>query len=382
MAYRFELDHVCKQSGARAATITTSRGVIKTPIFMPVGTQGAIKSAVRPRDLREMDAQIILANTYHLMLRPGRERLRQLGGLHRFTTWDRPILTDSGGFQVYSLSRTRKVTDDGAVFQSHIDGERFVLDAETAVGLQEDFGSDIAMAFDECPPADADRRTTERAMRRTTAWLDRCLAARRRPGEVALYGIVQGGVDHSLRKRHVEAICARDCDGFAIGGLSVGESMDVMYDVAAHTAALMPADRARYLMGVGTAEDILRCIGMGIDQFDCVLPSRNARHGKLFTLDGGFYIKNTRFRTDDRPLDPAGEYSPVGHFSRAYTRHLWSSGEALGAHIMTVHNLAFYLHLCRQAREAILADRYDTWMQGTLARMATNKWKVWAQQGG
>ena len=378
--YRFELDHVCAQTGARAATITTSRGTIETPIFMPVGTRGAVKSAVRPRDLREMGARIILANTYHLMIRPGREPLRALGGLHRFMSWDGPVLTDSGGFQVYSLSRTRRVTDEGVVFQSHLDGERHVLDAETAVGLQEDFGSDIAMAFDECPPAGADPATTERAMRRTTAWLDRCLAARRRPDEVALYGIVQGGIDKELRRRHVEEICTRDCDGFAIGGLSVGEPMEVMHDIAAHTAALMPRDRARYLMGVGTPEDILRCIGAGIDQFDCVLPSRNARHGKVFTLDGGFYIKNSRFRDDDRPLDPEGDYSPVSRFSRGYVRHLWSVGEALGAHLLTVHNLAFYLHLCRQARAAILADAYGSWMKRTLARMATQRWKRWAAE--
>lgn len=369
--YRFTLEHVCAQSGARAATIETSRGIIQTPIFMPVGTQAAVKSAVRPRDLREMDARIILANTYHLMLRPGRENIRLFGGLHRFMAWDRPVLTDSGGFQVYSLSKVRKVTDDGAVFQSHIDGKRFVLDAETAIGLQEDFGSDIAMAFDECPPAQADERVISQAMRRTTAWLDRCIAARQRPDEVALYGIVQGGIDETLRKRHVEEICARPCEGFAIGGLSVGEEKARMYEVCAATAGWMPADKARYLMGVGTPEDLLRCIGMGVDQFDCVLPSRNARHGKAFAIGGGFNVKNARFRTDDRPLDPAGDYSPVGHFSRGYVRHLWTCGEALGAHILTVHNLAFYLYLCRQARAAILEDRYGTWRDDALQRLKT-----------
>ena len=380
--YRFTLDHVCKQSGARAATIETSRGTIQTPIFMPVGTQAAVKSAVRPRDLREAGAQIILSNTYHLMIRPGRERLRGLGGLHRFMQWDRPILTDSGGFQVYSLARTRKVTDDGAVFQSHLDGERFVLDAETAIGLQEDFGSDIAMAFDECPPAKAPRKKVIAAMKRTTAWLDRCIAARKKPDEVALYGIVQGGIDHALRAEHVEQICARSCEGFAIGGLSVGESIETMYEVCEATAQRMPKGKARYLMGVGTPWDIVRCIGLGIDQFDCVLPSRNARHGKVFTLDGGYYIKNTRFRDDDRPLDPAGDYSPVGHFSRAYVRHLWTSSEALGAHLMTLHNLAFYLHLSRQARAAILEDRYGSWSEAILARMDSEKWKKWAKGTG
>ncbi|HAN32308.1 MAG TPA: tRNA guanosine(34) transglycosylase Tgt, partial [Myxococcales bacterium] len=281
MAYRFTLEHVCAQSGARAGRVETTHGVIETPIFMPVATQAALKGGVQFRDVKSAGAQVVLANTYHLMLRPGSERIRDAGGLHEFMRWKGPILTDSGGFQVFSLSGMRKISDEGVVFQSHIDGSRFHLNAEEAVRLQENFGSDIAMAFDECPPAKADVNAIRTAMNRTTAWLDRAIAARRRSDEVALYGIVQGGVNKQLRREHVEAICSRDaCEGFAIGGLSVGESVEELHDICGFTAELMPEDKARYLMGVGTPRDLLVCIGHGVDQFDCGMPSRNGRHGK------------------------------------------------------------------------------------------------------
>ncbi len=373
MSYQFSLDHVCAQSGARAATIATTHGLIQTPIFMPVGTQGTVKG-VLPRDLKELDAQIILANTYHLMLRPGAARIQAAGGLHKFVAWDRPMLTDSGGFQVYSLAKMRKITDDGAVFQSHIDGARHVLNAEHAMALQEAFGSDIMMAFDECPPAKSDARAIQTAMRRTTAWLDRCLLARKRHDDCALYGIVQGGVDLALRTQHVGEICQRDCEGFAIGGLSVGEPLPETYAACAHTAAQMPADRARYLMGVGTPEDLVRCIGYGVDQFDCVLPSRNARHGVVYTWDGKLAIKNKRFFDDDGPLDPHCSCSVCGQFSRSYIRHLFIAGELLAATLLTTHNLAFYLQLVTAARSAILADRYGTWSEATLARLDSKMW--------
>jgi len=379
--YRFTLDHVCAASGARAATIETDHGTVQTPLFMPVGTQAAIKAAVRPRDLQEMGAGIILSNTYHLMLRPGAERIRDAGGLHRFMGWQGPILTDSGGFQVLSLSRWRKISDAGVQFQSHIDGTRFQLDAEEAIRLQEAFGSDIAMALDECPKAVAPTADLERAMARTTAWLDRCIAARRRPEAVALYGIVQGGANTELRARHVDEICARDaCEGFAIGGLSVGESTERMVEVSAFTAARMPTDKARYLMGVGKPMDLLHCIAGGVDQFDCVLPSRNARHGKLLTRDGGLNIKNSRFTADDRPIDPDCDCATCTRFSRSYLRHLFMAGEALGGCLMTIHNLHFYLWLSRTARAAILADRYDVWSGQLLERMATGRWKAAASQ--
>lgn len=373
MSYRFTLDHVCQQSGARAGTLQLTHGVVQTPIFMPVGTQATVKT-LQPRDLRDIGAQIILANTYHLMLRPGSQRIADAGGLHRFMAWDRPILTDSGGFQVYSLSKIRKVTDEGATFQSHIDGSRHVLNAERAIQLQEDFGSDIMMAFDECPPAKSERKVIDRAMRRTVAWLDRCIAARTRQDDCALYGIVQGGVDLQLRSQHVGEICARDCEGFAIGGLSVGEPTEEMYAACAHTAPQMPANKARYLMGVGTPEDLLHCIGFGIDQFDCVMPSRNARHGVVFTWDGKLSIKNRRFVADDGPLDPACSCFVCQTFSRSYLRHLFVAGEHTAATLLTAHNLAFYLALAGASREAILADRFGDFQREQLARLASKQW--------
>lgn len=375
MAYRFTLQHVCARSGARAGRIDTDHGSIETPVFMPVGTQGSIKGGVLPRDLREMGASIILGNTYHLLLRPGPERIAAAGGLQRFTNWNGPMLTDSGGFQVFSLGHKAKITDDGVVFRSHIDGTKIRLDAEEAVRVQELFGSDIMMAFDQCPPAGAERRFVESSMRRTTAWLDRCIAARRRSDQVALYGIVQGAIDKDLRSRHVEEICARPCEGFAIGGLSVGEATEVTYEICAHTAPQMPADKARYLMGVGTPEDLVHCIGHGIDQFDCVLPSRNGRHGTVYTRDGQLRIKNSRNTTDDQPLDPTCDCTACAGFSRSLIRHLWMAGEASGALLMTLHNLAFFQRLMRDARAAIFEDRYDLWAAETLERMAQRTWR-------
>ncbi len=371
--YRFELQHTCAQTGARAGLLHLTHGVVRTPIFMPVGTQATVK-AVLPRDVRELGAQIILSNTYHLMLRPGAERIAAAGGLHKFMAWDRPILTDSGGFQVYSLAKIRKVTDQGAVFQSHIDGSKHVLDAERCMQLQEQFGSDIMMQLDECPPAKAEDKVVLRAMKRTVAWLDRCLAARRRQDECALYGIVQGGVNHALRTAHVEQICQRPCEGFAIGGLSVGESSEEMWATCEHTAPQMPKDKARYLMGVGTPEDIVRCIGYGVDQFDCVMPSRNARHGVVFTHDGKLSIKNRRFAEDDGPLDPDCGCMTCTTFSRSYLRHLFVAGEALSATLLTIHNLAFYVKLSQDARAAILQDRFGDWQRQTLARLASQRW--------
>ena len=374
--YSFELNHICAQSGARAGTLTTRSGTVQTPIFMPVGTQATVKG-VHPRDLREIGTQILLSNTYHLMLRPGAERIQAAGGLHRFMGWNGPILTDSGGFQVYSLAKIRKVTDDGAVFQSHIDGSRHVLDPERAVALQEAFGSDILMAFDQCPPAKADEKTIRQAMKRTTAWLGRCQAARRRVQDCALYGIVQGGIDLKLREEHAAEICSQDgCEGFAIGGLSVGESIPEMYAACEATARWMPTEKARYLMGVGTPEDLLHCIGYGIDQFDCVMPTRNARHGHVFTWDGRLQIKNRRFQEDDTPLDPDCSCSVCAQFTRSYLRHLFVAGESLGASLLTLHNLAFYLQLSRAARAAILADRYGDFSRQTLARLAAKRWSA------
>jgi len=370
----FAIQTTCPVTGARAGRLVLDHGEVATPVFMPVGTQATVK-AVQPRDLRELGASIVLANTYHLMLRPGADRIAAAGGLHRFMAWPAPILTDSGGFQVYSLARIRKVSDDGVVFQSHLDGSRHALDAERAIALQEAFGSDICMAFDECPPALADSNAIERAMRRTTAWLDRCLRARRRADACALYGIVQGGVDPALRTRHVEEICARDaCEGFAIGGLSVGEPCDQMWATCAHTAPQLPAAKARYLMGVGTPEDLVRCIGFGVDQFDCVMPSRNARHGVVFTHDGRLAIKNRRFFADDGPLDPDCSCRVCATHSRSYLRHLFIAGEALAATLLTIHNLAFYQQIVAAARQAIVAQRFPAWSEAALARLASRRW--------
>ncbi len=372
--YKCEVEHVCAQTGARAGKLHLTHGVVHTPIFMPVGTQATIK-AVLPRDVEVLGAEIILSNTYHLMLRPGAERIAQAGGLHKFMAWQRPVLTDSGGFQVYSLSKIRKVTDDGAVFQSHIDGARHVLNAERAMQLQEAFGSDIMMAFDECPPAKADTKVVQRAMKRTVAWLDRCIAARTRQDDCALYGIVQGGVDFALRSQHVEQICAREgCEGFAIGGLSVGETSEELWATCAYTAKQMPAHKARYLMGVGTPEDLVRCIDYGVEQFDCVMPSRNARHGVVFTHDGKLVIKNRQFFADDGPLDPDCGCMTCTTFTRSYLRHLFVAGEATCATLLTIHNLAFYLKIARDARAAILADRFGDWQVQTLARLASKRW--------
>lgn len=374
MAYQFAIEHICAQSGARAGKLSLSHGEVSTPIFMPVGTQATVK-ALQTRDLIDIGAQIILGNTYHLMLRPGGDRIAAAGGLHRFMAWPKPILTDSGGFQVYSLAKIRKITDDGCTFQSHVDGSRHELNAERAVALQEAFGSDILMAFDECPPAKADRPHVERAMRRTTAWLDRCIAARRKPESSALYGIVQGGIDLELRSRHAGEIGARSgCEGFAIGGLSVGESSEEMWAACQHTAPLLPAAKARYLMGVGTPEDLLRCIGYGIDQFDCVMPSRNARHGVAFTHDGKLQIKNRRFFDDDGPLDPDCACFVCATHSRSYLRHLFVCGEMLAATLLTAHNLAFYLQLVGKAREAICQDRYGDFAAAMLVRQGSKKW--------
>ncbi len=372
--YRFDVEHVCAQSGARAGRLHLTHGQVLTPIFMPVGTQATVKG-LQPRDVVEAGAQIILANTYHLMLRPGADRIAAAGGLHRFMAWDKPVLTDSGGFQVYSLAKIRKVTDDGAVFQSHLDGSRHVLDAERAVALQEAFGSDILMAFDQCPPATADAREIARACKRTTAWLDRCIVARKRQDDCALYGIVQGGIDLGLRSAHVDDICARDgCEGFAIGGLSVGEASEQMWQTCAHTARRMPSAKARYLMGVGTPEDLLHCIGYGVDQFDCVMPSRNARHGIVFTHDGKLSIKNRRFFDDDGPLDPDCACDVCRTHSRSYLRHLFVAGELLAATLLTKHNLSFYLELVGAARTAILGDRYGDWSTAMLTRLGSKRW--------
>ena len=341
---------------ARRAELATAHGVVQTPMFMPVGTVGSVK-AVAPDDLTAIGAQTILGNTYHLYLRPGDELVRDMGGLHRFMRWDGPILTDSGGFQVFSLSGIRKLSEDGVEFASHIDGSRHFFSPEKVMRIQENLGSDIMMVLDECVGYGQDRDYTERSLELTTRWAARCREAHA-PDHQLLFGIVQGGFFKDLREQSLRQLLEIPFEGYAIGGLSVGESIPEMYDILAHIAPLLPVDKPRYLMGVGTPLDILEGIARGVDMFDCVLPTRNARNGTLFTSRGKVNIKRAEYRTDPAPLDPDCNCYACRTFSRAYLRHLFVSHELLSYRLNSVHNLAFFLELARQAREAIEQGRF------------------------
>ncbi len=338
---------------ARQGTLHTAHGPVETPIFMPVGTQGTVK-ALSPHDLLEMEAQIILGNTYHLYLRPGDELVARRGGLHRFSGWEKPILTDSGGFQVFSLSGLRTLSEEGVQFQSHIDGSRHFFSPEKVVDIQRNLGSDVMMVLDECVGFGHSREYTEKSVGLTTRWAERCRKHYPRgAGEHLLFGIVQGGFHTDLRSRSVEEICAIDCEGFAIGGLSVGEPKEEMQRILAHTAPLLPADKPRYLMGVGTPLDILDGVANGVDMFDCVLPTRNARNGTLYTSQGKVNIKRAEYREDDAALDPECNCYTCRHFSRAYLRHLYTARELLAYRLNTIHNLWFYLDMMRRTRKAV-----------------------------
>ena len=375
MPFRFTLHGT--DGAARRGEFHTPHGVVQTPAFMPVGTQGAVKAALH-RDVEAIGAEIILGNTYHLFLRPGDELIARRGGLHRFIGWPRPILTDSGGFQIFSLASRRVIREEGAEFQSHLDGSRHVLTPERAVDIQARLGSDIAMVLDECVAYPAAREAVAGSMARSVRWAQRCrerlLALRATPppdvtvsnAGQAQFGIVQGGVFEELRRESADATVAVGFEGYAIGGLSVGEPIDVMYAVAEGTAARLPVDRPRYLMGAGTPEDLVECVGRGIDMFDCVMPTRNARNGQLFTSQGRVNIKNARWAEDDGPLDPAcGCYTCRTH-SRAYLRHLYMAGEMTAGALNTLHNLAFYLDLMRKIRDAIAFRTFDQFRQGFL----------------
>jgi queuine tRNA-ribosyltransferase len=363
---RYELLHEDATTKARRGRLHTPHGVIETPIFMPVGTVGSVK-AVGPDDLVALGAQIILGNTYHLMLRPGEQLVHELGGLHRFISWDRPMLTDSGGFQVFSLSEKRKITEEGAEFQSHLDGSRHMVSPERSIEIQESLGADIIMAFDECPPALSDRAYFEDSLARTTRWLHRCTMAWSRERS-SLFGIVQGGLHDDLRKRHAEEICAVDLPGYALGGYSVGEAPEAMHAGVAFSAPLLPRDKPRYLMGVGTPLDLVTCVGHGIDMFDCVLPTRCARNGLLFTFGGRLVIKNAQYARDPRPVDEACGCYTCRNFSRAYLRHLFVAKEILAMRLNTIHNLHFFLELMAKARQAIEQDRYAGFQREFLER--------------
>lgn len=355
-------------SHARAGTIATEHGDFRTPAFMPVGTAASVKG-VWPDQLREMGYGCILSNTYHLYLRPGHERIRSLGGLHRFMGWSGTILTDSGGFQVFSLSALRKVSEDGVSFRSHIDGSLHFLSPELAVEVQEALGSDIRMALDECVESPSGRREAEEAVRRTTAWARRCLAAARRE-EGGQFGIVQGGLFPDLRRRSVEEICALPFDGYAIGGVSVGEGKEHQRETVAGTAPLLPEERPRYLMGVGTPEDILHAVSCGVDLFDCVIPTRNARNGMLFTSAGTVSIKQSRYADDPAPPDESCACPTCRTFSRAYLRHLFLQREILAPMALTVHNLRFYASLMRRIREAISVGNFPETVKESLVLKA------------
>jgi queuine tRNA-ribosyltransferase len=353
---------------ARAGRLTTPHGEVETPVFMPVGTAGAVK-AVLPRDLREIGARILLANAYHLMLRPGDARVAALGGLHSFTGWDGPLLTDSGGYQVFSLAALRRVDEEGVRFRSHLDGAAHLLSPERSIEVQENLGADIAMAFDQCPPGDAPREAVAEATARTTRWAQRSRDAHRREDQW-LFGIVQGGVHLDLREESAGALVALDLPGYAVGGLSVGEARPDRERVLDHVEALLPAAKPRYLMGVGTPEDIVDAVGRGIDMFDCVLPTRNARNGQLFTSRGRLSIRNARYADDSRPPDPDCPCPTCRTASRAYLRHLHQANEMTAATLMTVHNLFFYLDMMRAMRQSIRLCRFEEWRWESLRRLA------------
>jgi queuine tRNA-ribosyltransferase len=371
-SFRFAVSRT--DADARLGEFQTPHGVVHTPAFMPVGTQGTVKGALF-KDLEESGAEIILGNTYHLHLRPGDELIGRLGGLHRFIGWDGPILTDSGGYQVFSLAERRRITEDGAEFQSHIDGSRHHLTPESAVEIQARLGSDIAMVLDECLAYPATREEAAESMQRSVRWAARCrtrfqaLRFSPRPDTIvsnagqAQFGIVQGGVFPDLRCESAEATCAVGFEGYAIGGLSVGEPIEMMYDIVGETARRLPTARPRYLMGAGTPEDLVACVARGIDMFDCVLPTRNARNGQLFTSHGRLNIRNSRYVDDEAPPDPDCRCYTCRRHSRAYLRHLHLSGEMTAAALNTLHNLTFYLDTMKRIREAIVFGTFDTFRQ-------------------
>ena len=362
--FNFDLLHVDASGQARLGQICTPHGEIATPAFAPVGTQATVKT-LDPRDLHELGAELVLGNTYHLYLRPGADVVEDMGGLHSFMGWDGPILTDSGGFQVFSLAENRKVSDEGVEFRSHIDGSRHLFTPEMVVRVQEQLGADIIMVLDECAEPHS-RAYNEQAMARTHAWAERCRAAQRR-GDQALFGIVQGGVFADLRRQSAEFLVGLDLPGYAIGGLSVGEPKEQMYSMLEITIPLLPADKPRYLMGVGAPEDLLEGVARGVDLFDCVLPTRLARNASLFTRKGRLNIRNARFGRDPAPIEEGCGCYTCRHFTRAYLRHLFKSGEILGARLATIHNVHFLLQLMREIRAAIADNGFEAFREAFLA---------------
>ncbi|MBI4666203.1 MAG: tRNA guanosine(34) transglycosylase Tgt [Nitrospinae bacterium] len=346
-------------SKGRLGFFTTSHGIVETPVFMPVGTQGSVKT-MDPEEIYGMGSRIILANTYHLYLRPGHNTVKELGGLHRFMAWDGAILTDSGGFQVFSLNELVKITDEGALFASHLDGSKHMLSPELSMEIQESLGADIIMAFDQPVAPTASPHEAQTALSRTSRWAERCLSAHKRQDQ-ALFGITQGGFDTALREQSAKEITRLPFDGFAIGGLSVGESKEIMADMIDHAEPYLPKDKPRYLMGVGTPDDLVRCVARGVDMFDCVMPTRNARNGSLFTSEGKIAIKNAQYARDNTPLDPECSCSTCARFSKAYLRHLFMAGEILALRLNTIHNLTFYRNRIEEIKKAILNGTLGQW---------------------
>lgn len=371
---KFELKGTDTATKARAGKITTDHGEILTPIFMPVGTVGSVKAVTQQQLHQEVKAQIILGNTYHLYLRPGLEIIEAAGGLHKFNGWEKPILTDSGGYQVFSLAGTRKIKEEGVTFQSHIDGSRHLFTPENVMDTQRIIGGDIIMAFDECPPGGSEYQYAKTSMELTHRWLDRCVARfTETPDKYDytqnLFPIVQGGVHHDLRKASCEHIASKNATGNAIGGLSVGESIEKMYEICALCCDHLPENKPRYLMGVGTPWNILECISMGVDMFDCVMPTRNGRNAMLFTSNGVINIDNKKWEKDFSPIDEGIDCEMSQFYSKAYLRHLMKAKEYLGLTIASVHNLAFYIWLVKQAREHILLGDFRSWKEEMVVKL-------------
>ena len=369
--FSFELIKECPHTGARAGILHTPHGDIETPIFMPVGTQATVKG-LKVEDLKDLGAQIILSNTYHLYLRPGEDIVAQAGGLHKFMNWDRPILTDSGGFQVFSLSKLRKVSDEGVEFRSHLNGAKHFITPEKAIEIEEKLGADIIMAFDQCTEAGASYADACEAMRKTKIWLERCVKAKTRDDQI-LFPIVQGNLFKDLRKKCVEDCLPYAKCGIAIGGLSVGEEKSVMYDILDFLNPLLPKDQPRYLMGVGSPDCLVEGYGRGIDMMDCVLPTRIARNGTAFTKKGKLVVKNAIYKADFSPLDESCDCYTCKHYTRAYIRHLINADEMLGAELLSIHNLHFLLKLAHDCREAILGDYFPEFRKSFLAEYDISK---------
>jgi len=355
-AIRYELIKKCKQTGARLGRIHTPHGSFDTPVFMPVGTQATVKG-MSPDELKEIGAQIILSNTYHLYLRPGQEIIREAGGLHSFMNWDRSILTDSGGFQVFSLDSLRKIEEEGVTFKSHIDGSRHFISPEKAVEIQNDLGADIIMCFDECTPYPAEYDYVKKSLERTTRWAERCKKAHKNTEKQALFGIVQGGVFGDLRVQSAKQLVELDFPGYSIGGLSVGEPAELMYEMLDITVPLLPEDKPRYLMGVGSPDYLVEGAIRGIDMFDCVLPTRIGRNGTVMTSRGRLIVRDAKYARDFSPIDPECDCYTCRNFTRAYVRHLLKVNEVLGIRLTTWHNLRFLINLMKKVRQAIMDDR-------------------------